>query len=84
MYNEKCKNCLQKQGTYVHSTYYLDPATTVADISNAKMGSPLQVATANIIKKAHMHVSNVPGTDAYWTSSRFEMKAAIFYRSYIE
>ena len=31
-----------------------------------------------------MHVSNVPETDAYWTSSRFEMKAAIFYQSYIE
>ena len=31
-----------------------------------------------------MHVSNVPRTDAYWTSSRFEMKAAIFYRYCIE
>ena len=48
------------------------------------MGSLLQVATANIIKKAHMHLSNVPGADAYWTSSRFEIKAAIFYWSYIK
>ena len=31
-----------------------------------------------------MHFSNVTGTDAYWTSSRFEMKADIFYRFYIE
>ena len=51
---------------------------------NAAMGLMLQVSTANIIKKAHMHVSNVPGTDAYWTSSRFEITAAIFYSSYIE
>ena len=56
----------------------------MADIRDAAMGSPLQVDTATIIKKSHMHVSNVPGTDAYWTSSRFEMKAAIFYWSYIE
>ena len=84
MYNEKCKNGLQKQGTYVHSTSDLDPATNVADIRDDAMGFPFQVATAKIIKKAHMHVSNVPGTDAYWTSSRFEMKAAIFYPYYIE
>ena len=31
-----------------------------------------------------MHVSNLPGTDAYWNSPIFEMKAAIFYWSYIE
>ena len=31
-----------------------------------------------------MHVSNVPVTDAYWTSSRFKMKAAIFYSYYIK
>ena len=31
-----------------------------------------------------MRFSNVPGTDEYWTSSGFEMKAAVFYRSYIE
>ena len=49
MYNEKYKNGLQKQGTYVHSTSDLDPATNVADIRDAAMGSPLKVATANII-----------------------------------
>ena len=56
----------------------------MADIRDAAVGSPLQVPTANIIKKVHIYVSNVTGTDAYWTSSRFKMKAAIFYRSYIE
>ena len=56
----------------------------MAGIRDAAMGSLLQFATADIIKKAHIHVSNVPRTDSYWTSSRFEMKAAIFYRSYIE
>ena len=55
MYNEKCKNGLQKQGTYVNSNYDLDPETTVADIRYAAMGSPLQVSTANIIKNISTH-----------------------------
>ena len=49
LYNNKYKNGLQKQGTYVHSTSDLDPATNVSHIRDAAMGSPLQVSNANII-----------------------------------
>ena len=83
LYNHKIKSSLQKQGQYVINIANADPSVTVKDIKNAKGDDALKKQTEALFKRAHLHASNVPGTQSYWRATRFEFKAANFYNSYI-
>ena len=83
LYNHKIKSSLQKQGQYVVNISSVDPSVTVNDIKQAKDSDALKKQSAALFKQAHLHASNVPGTNSYWRGTRFEFKAANFYNSYI-
>ena len=84
MLNHKMKNALQKQGTYAISTNQLDPSVTIRKIQEAAPGRNLTRMVQQVMKIARLFASNVPGTDPYWHSTRFKMKAINFYQRYIE
>ena len=53
----------------------VDPSVTVNDIKNAKDDDELKKQTNALFKQAHLHASNVPGTQLYWRATLFEFKA---------
>ena len=83
LYNHKTKSSLQKQGQNVINIANANPSVTVKDIKNAKGDDELKKQTEALFKRAHLHASNVPGTQSYWRATRFEFKAANFYNLYI-
>ena len=84
LHNHKMKNSLQKQGQFVVNTSNIDPNIMVSDIKNAKKEDEIKKVTDNLMKQAHVHAGNIPGTTSYWKSTRFEFKASNFYISYIK
>ena len=83
LHNHKIKNTLQKQGQYVVNTSDIDPNILIQDIKNAKQDSEIKLATDKLLKQAHIHAGNVPGTASYYKSTRFKFKATKIYNSYI-
>lgn len=83
LYNHKMRNSLQSQGRFTINTSDFDPTTTLDSIRNASRDDDLTTATEALLKRAHMHASNIPGTTPYWRSTRHEFKAINFFNSYI-
>ena len=84
LYNHKLKNSLQSQARFVINSSEFDPTTTVQQIREAQDDDVVRTMTEKLVKKAHMHAANIPGTTPYWKSTRHEFKAANFYNSYIK
>ncbi len=85
LYNHKMRNSLQSQGRFTINTSDIDPTITLDTIRNARCdNNALQIATEDLLKRAHMHASNIPGTMPYWKSTRYEFKAINFFNSYIK
>ena len=84
LHNHKIKNTLQKQGQYVVNTSDIDPHLLIEDIKKAKDDDEIKVVLNKLLKQAHVHAGNVPGTKPYWKNTRFEFKATNFYNSYIK
>lgn len=84
LYNHKMRNSLQSQGRLNINTSDIDLTITLDNIRNARGNENyLQIATEDLLKRAHMHASNVPGTMPYWKRTRYEFKAINFFNSYI-
>ena len=82
--NHKIQCQLQQQGSYVLNTSDFDTTITLAAIRNADGNNAVIWDQVNaIIKRAHIHSSNIPGLPAYWKSSFFEFKARTFFQSYV-
>ena len=83
LYNHKMQNSLQSQGRFTINMSDNDPTTTLDSIWNAQDddNDALQIATEGLLKRAHMHASNVPGTMPYWKTTQFEFKAINFFNS---
>ncbi|KAL7526201.1 hypothetical protein ACHAXR_003700, partial [Thalassiosira sp. AJA248-18] len=84
LYNHKLKNSLQGQGRFVVQNSGIDMTTTCEDIRNAPQGHQLHKQIDTLLKAAHMHTANVPGTDAYWRARYHEFKATSLYQSEID
>jgi hypothetical protein len=84
--NHKMKSQLQQQGRYVINTSDFDPTTTLDAIRNAPTHDHQSIAdqVQQIIKRAHIHSSNIPATPAYWKSAFYEFQARTFAASYLE
>lgn len=82
--NHKMKSQLQQQGRYVINTSDFDPTTTLDTIRNAPNEDHESVIEQvhKMMKQAHIHSSNIPGTPAYWKSSFYEFQARTFFESY--
>ena len=65
LYNHEVKSSLQKQGQYAVNIANVDPSVTVNDIKNGKSDDELKKQTDALFKQAHLHASNVPGTNLY-------------------
>ncbi len=82
--NHKVQSQLQQQGSYVLNTSDFDTTITLSAIPNADGNNTVIRDQVNaIIKRAHIHSSNIPGLPAYWKNSFFEFKARTFYQSYV-
>ncbi|KAL7537702.1 hypothetical protein ACHAXR_008006, partial [Thalassiosira sp. AJA248-18] len=84
LYNHKLKNSLQGQGRFVVQNSGVDMTTTCEDIRNAPPGHQLRKQIDNLLKAAHIHTANVPGTDAYWRARYHEFKATSLYQSEVD
>ena len=83
LYNHKLKNSLQSQARFVINSTEFDPTTTIEQIREAQDNDIVRVMTEKLVKKAHMHAANIPGTTPYWKSTRHEFKAVNHYNSYM-
>ena len=68
-YNHKLKNSLQSQARFVINTSDFDPTTTIEQIREARDDDAVKTMTNKLIKKAHMHAANIPGTTPYWKAT---------------
>jgi hypothetical protein len=67
--NLKVQCQLQQQGSYVLNTSDFDTTITLAAIRNADGNNAVIWDQVNaIVKRAHIHSSNIPGLPAYWKS----------------
>ena len=56
----------------------MDPSTTIAKINDAICDDDITIQTGNLLKTAHIHARNIPGTVPYWKITHHEFKAINF------
>jgi hypothetical protein len=79
--NHKMNTQMQQQGRYVLDTLDFDTTTMIevikTAIQNAGNGG-IQCQTENILKRTHIHSSNIPGTMRYWRGAFQEFMVNTF------
>ena len=84
IYNHKIKTSLQCKGHFIINTYEMDPPTTIATFCDAICDDDITIKTKKILKTAHIHAINIPGTATYRKSTCHEFKAINLYDSYMK
>ena len=62
----------------------MDPSTTIAKIHDAICDDDITIQTENLLKTAHIHARNIPGTVPYWKSTHHYFKAINFKNYYVK
>ena len=74
IYNHKIKTSIQCKGQFIINTSEMDPPTTIATFFDAICDDHITIKTKKILKPAHFHARNIPGTAIYWKSTHRELK----------
>jgi hypothetical protein len=73
LFNYKTSIALQQVGRHVINTSSIDPTITMAELREADANNDtIEAAVRNVVQKAHLFSSSVPGTPRYWINTASE------------